>query len=258
MKRSMHAFLNKVLRTFNLRLIRLSRRPDIDSHSGLDLFHMYGKALCQGSDSPVNLIQVGANDGVSEDSVAPLMHYSHLTAVLIEPNPLVFERLQSNKSELKNVRTVNCAISDEGGYLTMYFPRVPEGASNRDPKGVSKVASTHRAHVEAYVKRANSASEMKIQIEEARVPCRTLTDIMREHKMNDLDILYVDTEGHDLVILESGFKAGLKPKLLQFEYRNLSRIDFARSLALLDAEGYVYARSGKDILAVRSDVVKML
>lgn len=73
-------------------------------------------------------IEIGANDGVSNDPLYPLIQQNaeHWKGVMIEPMPEPFQLLQQNYASLPNVQLRNVAISEQDGERTIYSIRQQE------------------------------------------------------------------------------------------------------------------------------------
>lgn len=66
-------------------------------------------------------MQVGANDGVSNDPISSYMRGFRGRAVLIEPEPDAFQKLQANWAPVpSNVSLINCAIAERDENIVMY------------------------------------------------------------------------------------------------------------------------------------------
>ena len=68
-----------------------------------------------------------------------------------------------------------------------------------------------------------------------------------EKNLKDLDYLQIDTEGFDFQILKMiDFKA-ISPKLIRFEYANLSESELSESKEIL--KNYTLEQDGSDVFA---------
>src|SRR6202008_3756399 len=68
------------------------------------------------------VVEVGANDGKTGDPVFHLIRSRrHSKALLVEPVPHLFERLQRTYSDLPNCILANVAIASVPGYAPIYY-----------------------------------------------------------------------------------------------------------------------------------------
>ena len=65
---------------------------------------------------------VGANDGVGDDPLYPLLRYRKIAALAIEADRATYERLQSNMASLPHVRTSHLAISPSTAAAALAHP----------------------------------------------------------------------------------------------------------------------------------------
>ena len=97
-----HPYLNPKLR----RQKYLKRQNDMEFKEFMDY-------LC---DKPgLNAIQVGSNDGVSNDPLRKYIVNKHWNAILIEPVLRYFDSLKVLYAECENVKVLNLAVSPAGG-----------------------------------------------------------------------------------------------------------------------------------------------
>lgn len=199
----------------------------------------------------MTVVQIGANDGVSEDAVKSVLALPNVRAVLIEPNPVAFERLEALYASAPNVITGNFAISVEAGDLPFY------AAEAGDDLMMSKVSSFDRKHVERQVAEYNHRlGKRAASVEEIHVKAITFDDMAARHDLDTIDLLAIDTEGYDYHIVKAALASGVSMAMLEFEYVNMTCREFSEITALLAENDYLMARSGLDVFAVRKDVYR--
>ena len=77
------------------------------------------------------VLQIGANDGVSLDPLSSLVRKHGWSGVLVEPNPVNFEKLQQTYANQPQVRLERAAITTHDGTVTLYRPRdLPDGSKS--------------------------------------------------------------------------------------------------------------------------------
>jgi len=189
----------------------------------------------------VTLVQIGANDGISRDPVHELVEKKQVKAILVEPNPRVFEVLKTAYTHRDGLQFSNCAVSERDGFATLYAPRTEIGLG-------SAIGSFNKAHVEVWVKDPS-------EIEAFRVPTKTMQTLLREHSMGTPNVLAVDTEGYDWIILREAFNQGIVPDIIFFENNHLSRVEKYESRARLALEGYQFFEGIVNTTAVHGRVL---
>jgi FkbM family methyltransferase len=190
----------------------------------------------------VIFIQVGSNEGVmATDPLSSFILRDKWRGVLIEPVPKIFEKLKKNYEGCPNLFFENVAISNER--KTCEFFVVDENAEffKENPNLVNEaggffgdlVGSLDREHVLKCKPRITEKELKKIQ-----VTCLTLQDIVDKYKLERIDVLHIDAEGHDDVVLFSLDFARIRPKIVMFEHAHLSMERYFACMELLAVHGY--------------------
>ena len=86
------------------------------------------------------------------------------------------------------------------------------------------------------------------------VDCLPLYSLLVKHKLTDLDILIIDTEGYDFEIIRGIDFDTIKPKIIIFEYTNLSGNAFRHCKQLLQNNGYKLNSDELNVIARRMDL----
>jgi len=194
---------------------------------------------------PRSLVQIGANDGLTDDPVDDLIRRHDLLAVRVEPLPEPFAKLRARHSGEPRVRTVQAAVDAIDGDRPIWRVEAPGDQQTR----LSTIASFDRSVIEKHHARYSSRGGRLVQ-QRVRVisPASLVREFMPE--ADGIDILQVDTEGHDAVIVRLFLDAGLRPRLINYEHNNLRGADDADCLNRLRSQGYLLARYGRDTAAL--------
>lgn len=198
----------------------------------------------------VYFVQVGANDGVRADPLRPfIVSDARWRGLLLEPVEFLFERLCRNYAEQADrVTCLNVAASDEEGTRRLYF--LPEDMGpidgKRPPAHATGLGSFDRGHVRKHL---GPAAENYLT--EQEVTCRPLGRICAEAGLPRVDLVCVDTEGHDYRVLAGFDFERYRPAVILFEHRHLSEADGRAIAALLRRYGYTASRHGMNTVAVR-------
>lgn len=169
---------------------------------------------------PLSIVQVGANDGVTNDPLFRFVsvHPDTTSIVLIEPQPDVVEILGENYASHPHATMVNCAIGPESP-LVLYRIK-PE--YQRHYKGIigSGVTSVNRDHVLGKAERLLPKFRGKTPedlIESCEVECCVLADVLNRHEVSVVDVLQVDVEGFDDQVIYASNIGELLPRLINYE-----------------------------------------
>jgi len=135
-------------------------------------------------------IDVGANDGITWSNSLTFEINYNWHGLCIEPHPKAFEKLQTNRKCL----TFNCAISNNSEEQDFM---VIDGYAEM----LSGLTSTYdQQHVER-IKRETNTHGDKVTV--IKVKCKTLTTLLNENNILNVNYLSVDTEGAEINVIES-------------------------------------------------------
>ena len=157
--------------------------------------------------------------------------------ILVEPVPYLFRKLKENykNKNLNNVYFINKAVSDFIGEIELTIPSERNDFS-RFPHWASQLASVDRMHVHHHI--GNLIAERIL------VPTTTISEIIHEYDVKEIDFLNTDTEGHDYTILmDYDFK--IKPKKILFEHKHMDGFgtvgkNYETLMKRLESLGYVF------------------
>jgi FkbM family methyltransferase len=161
----------------------------------------------------LNFIQIGANDGSLLD---PLYRFnmnnkSRVKGWVIEPLPDLFEKLTKNYLSIKSIVPVNIAIHNTKEKMTMY--RVNPQRKFRKHDFADAIASFDPE----FYKKSKLGFEKNDIIEES-VNCMSFNSFVKLNKINNIDLIQIDTEGYDAQIIYSIDLDNIKPNIIRFEH----------------------------------------
>jgi len=145
------------------------------------------------------LLDVGANGGAYARFLQKLAPDARIFA--FEPHPRTFENLRSNLAQLPSITTINQAVGEVCGRLTLY--------DFADNDGSTQASVSHDA-----------VALFSGDIVAHDVECTTIDEFMARTGLQQLDLLKIDTEGHDLAVLRGARNAlgERRIKVIQFEF----------------------------------------
>lgn len=152
-------------------------------------------------------VDIGAHDGSTYSNTLFFEKYRGWTGVCIEPIPDIFQRLKATRSCV----CVCACVGDHDGecdFLRVHSSRV-------DTEMLSGVLDQydprHLYRVEREVAETAGRKEM------LKVPVRTLDSILREHHIDRVSYISIDTEGSELAILRTIDPAAVGVRCLTVE-----------------------------------------
>jgi len=159
------------------------------------------------------VIQIGSHVGDTIND--PIFEKVDLSTnlILIEPVEYLFNILKYNYNEKyknNNFLFINKAVSNFIGKIEMTIPSQKNNFLEL-PFYASQLSSINPYHVKLHL--PNIITE-KIEVETT-----TLNNIVDEFKIKEIELLHIDTEGHDYEILMN-YNFKIKPKTIIFEHKH--------------------------------------
>jgi FkbM family methyltransferase len=200
-------------------------------------------------------LNIGAMDGVMFDEMIGYTNMYQYKVLYVEPIPYLFEKLKSNITE-KNAMFENSAISDYEGEIEMMIidkDAIDSGLVHPCFYGMSAVyppknglgSEFDRETVEKYGKRV-------------KVKCIKFEKLLKKHKINNIDIIKIDAEGHDYKIFKQINFKKYRPKVVRMEWVNLEEIEKELIKNTFEQNDYVYDISGQDIVGITKELHSVL
>ena len=229
------------------------RPPELPLHETLHAYADVKKARGE----PTFCVQVGANDGKTNDPVHRYLTGYGWRGLLVEPLVDVFEQeLKKTYAGFPNVTLANVALAPTNGSLPLYRVAISRA------RWATGLSGFRRDNLENHI--ANGYIEKKAKaegvampsapndvIEVVRVPTKTVATLLTEHKVDRFDVLCIDTEGFDFEVLKLfDFKAQ-RPEFVLFESKNLADDDYVAAKKMLADAGYRLFWNNGDTFAVR-------
>lgn len=224
----MRKYLNKLL----------ARRGYEFSKIGRTIYFLEKLAKKQGQ---ISFIQVGANDGISFDNIYPFFKSHNCTGLLVEPLPYFFARLKLNYADSPSITPLNIALHPTADTFDIYSVNPKE--LYKYPHWVSGIASFNKEHLIQ-----NSVNESDLVAD--AVACKSLSKLIGEYGLQELDYLQIDTEGFDYEIIKMIDFRQVKPKLIKFESVHLSAEKKLATVKLLKSHGYKIIDERRDMIAL--------
>ncbi|MCR4347320.1 MAG: FkbM family methyltransferase [Sulfuricaulis sp.] len=188
-------------------------------------------------------VQIGANDGLANDPIRPLVKQFHMKGLLVEPMPDFFAKLTKNYADEPQLGFENCAIGARDGEVSLFRFKPDAPLPNNFFHGMARFDKSYM------FARARSMG-LNDAIEEIKVPALTFQTLVRKHNIRKIDFLQIDTEGFDFEIIKMAFSLSVLPEIINYEWTELSAEDRYACKTLLVEKGYSFVDIGPDVLCV--------
>lgn len=245
MLRTLRSALAYFNRHFGRVLARLGYRVERDyrfPRSNIQLLRIGIPFLLQQTSGPITIVQIGAYDGVASDPLVGLLDSPRVRAVIVEPQPIPFEKLCARYSGATRVALENSLIGPVDGLGALY---VPTGVQH------SQLATTSAEQLEKFGYTPSSYAQITVK-------SMTVVSLLRKYSVQAVDVLQIDAEGADFAILMQFFAAGVEPPVLNLEAFHLQKNDRLRLYNELDSRAYTYIDSNLDLFAVKNTLLLCL
>jgi FkbM family methyltransferase len=190
-----------------------------------------------------SFIQIGAFDGITKDPLYKYIKRYGWRGVLLEPQPRPVGQLRELYRGNSRIVIVEAALDCRSGTRTLFTvesPNVPVWA-----RGMASF------QLQNITKNSYLIPGLEANIKEILVPCIPFEDVLQQVPPGCLDLLQVDAEGADGYILSLFPYGRIKPAIIHWESKNLTKSQQEETLDMLYRYGYRFARSGEeDMLAV--------
>lgn len=157
------------------------------------------------------LVDVGAHDGIGVGSMTARFIADGWSGLMIEPLTEAFAKLRAAYKDNSKVICLECACSNHDGEAQLYPHR---GVSTINPQW-AKACANYWGHV-------NYGKPYTVQV---RMLVTILDALRRQGRVNGrVDYLQIDTEGHDLEVLQ-GMDWTLLPRVICVETLDMTNLD---------------------------------
>jgi FkbM family methyltransferase len=200
-------------------------------------------------------VKVGANDGITGDPCSDLfLNHANWKGLLIEPVPYCVRKLRSIYGDRSRFIIDQVAVSTNPGSATFYYVSEDAQRSLSDlPYWYDQLGSFDRQHILRHLD-----GKLEPFILSADVKVEPLDSILHRHGLTRIDFLHIDTEGHDLEVINSVNLREHAPLAIFVEHKHLSTADRTKMKTLLKCNGYNFRTVGGDFLAVHREADKMM
>jgi FkbM family methyltransferase len=189
-------------------------------------------------------VQIGANDGITDDPIRPFVTKYHWRGLLVEPQPQVFAKLVANYAQEKQLVFENAAIADEDGTVKLYVANHGDATAN-----LTVFASLKKDALKRGLDNPKAAG-VQVRLEEVEVPSLSVKTLVARHRIEKIDLLQTDVQGYDVEVVEQFLACGLRPAVIHFEHCHTPRGPVERLYRKLVEHGYRFNEANVDTICL--------
>lgn len=164
-------------------------------------------------------IQVGAHDGITADPIHGYIKKYKWSGILIEPVEHLMKLLKQTYKNHSNLIYEQTAISTTKEEKIFYY--FDEKWDTHFDTGLCSFSKEHILKHFRKGKRKPYIQKAIKELKSRKILCSRLDTIIIKHKIKTIDLLQIDTEGHDFKVIKSLDLNKLKPKVINYESRHL-------------------------------------
>ena len=147
---------------------------------------------------------VGSYMGTYSDLL--IKNFKHCKIFMFEPQTNIFKKIKTKYKNNKNVKIYNCAISNRSTQKTLYINK--HGLTS----GLSRLDLKNNKYLQLKAKLFGTTASGMI-LKKAKVKTQKLFTIIKSHNIKKIDLVKIDTEGHEFEVLK-----GINHKIKNIKY----------------------------------------
>lgn len=200
----------------------------------------------------ITFVQIGGCDGISFDPLYPVIKRrpQDFKGIIIEPIEDYHHELSKVYKNNPQIKTLRCAIHNSLDEAVLYRP---------DPAIFHKLPDFAKGVVSFDKTQVDKLNLLPDEIIEERVPCKTLSEVVSDHDIENLDLLLIDTEGYDAEILLNNDFEEIRPSIIHFEHglreNMISKEQLERLFEMLHFYQYELIFEDFDAIAIHRDLL---
>lgn len=210
--------------------------------------------------SPVKVVQIGANDGINHDPIHKFIKRDKWQGVLLEPQKEVFEKyLKKLHAKSDAISTVNAALNYKDGTSSIYRisfsnARWATGLTTFDRQVLEQAVASDYVKTCAQNEGVTLPPTIEERIREEKITTISPETLLKKYHIKEIDWLQIDTEGFDFNIIKMFNIGKTRPKVIVFEQYRLSDAERLECYRHLKEHSYKIKEYGRDVLAIREPI----
>ncbi len=190
-----------------------------------------------------SVIQIGANDGKSFDDLSHFIKKFDTYSILVEPIPEFFNELKINYSKFRNVKLLNAAITDDDEKKFLYSVK----------KEFRNIYGGHAKAISSFsINHLLKHGIKKKHIEQLNINSFSIKSLFEKYSLTNIDLFYVDAEGHDGEIILSLLDNSIECKIIIFEYVHIENNLLIKVVEKLKFKNYSFFPVNENLVCMQN------
>ena len=194
--------------------MKLLRKIAIIFFDVIDLYYHQRKILKFIRKNNINLkyfFDIGSHMGTYSDLI--LKNFEDSKVFMFEPQINIFKKIKIKYKYYKNVKIYNCAISDKSTQKKIYINK------HDLTSGLSPLNLKSNKYLQLKAKLFGTTTSRMI-LKEPKIKTKKLFTIIKLNKIKKIDLLKIDTEGHEFEVLKGIERAIKNIRYILIEFHN--------------------------------------
>ena len=201
------------------------------------------------------VVQVGANDGFTNDPIHKYIKRDNWNGILLEPQPFVFNTfLKKLHRNSKKIIPINAALGETDGEGDLYQ------IAFSNSRWATGIASFSKEQLEdcfksGHVKRCADKEGLTIPrdenqwIKSTKVEMISADSLLKKYNINKIDLLQIDAEGFDFEVIKLFKIEQTKPRAICFEASHFYQNERKECFDYLKNRNYNITQIKADVFA---------
>lgn len=195
--------------------------------------------------SPLTFVQIGSNDGLKNDPIGNLVRQFKWKGIMVEPFENNFNKLKENFKNSPDLVFEQCGIAEKTGNFDFFYI---ENIEPGEPDWYDQVGSFDKT---TFIKNIEVVPSLIERMAVKKIPAKTFGQLLTEHRVEQVDLVHIDTEGYDYKILQTIDFGKYSPKVLIFEIEWMTHYELREIKKLLNKYNYKLYYHHVDCIAVK-------
>lgn len=186
-------------------------------------------------------VQIGSNDGKTGDPIYEIVSISSKwKGILVEPIPLLYERLIKNYSMRSGLIFEQSVISDKAKTVDFYVVNPAAQEVFDLPWYYDQISSLSQEHIIKHF-----GEKITPYIKKEKLQALSFNDLLAKHdyESQKIDFLHIDVEGYDYQVARQISLKQCLPQMLLIEFRHLKYHDCLKLIKKFSPNYHMYSNN---------------